>query len=32
MKKLSGKRYDIGTLENYQAIKAEYEGIKGNQL
>ena len=30
--KMPGKRYDIGTLENYAAIKAEYEGIKGNKL
>ena len=25
---MPGKRYDIGTLENYEQIKASYQGLK----
>jgi len=24
---MPGKRYDIGNLESYEAVKAEYKGI-----
>ena len=27
--RMSGKRYDIGTLESYETIKASYQGLKG---